>query len=436
MKRIVLLVFWLTLCGVAFSQAAVKVAPIPVDNGDGTFTVFAPLESTPIAPVSIVAKGAAFEAVGTLLKTTFSPDNSVKYETPDADSWVQLVPLAVMYDATPTEMAAVVAPQVTLTSSVTDGKLSIPNLFSGVPVRYESTDQSTAELLTLDQTFLSGIPKTAKVAQFVWRLTKSTDLTHITHALQGVVVGDIDTPMVLRIEPLEARDVAGGYLAGRCEYRSGFIIGTLDAAWLRAATAPVVVDPTVLAAASTAELGGGQDYPAPPWNYASNKVYVKFTLPNINGGTVTASEVRFANLGTHNDDTTLGSYISQNVTWTEGSNAATMNAIAQGTELGSTTITDAWGWWVWNVTGDASKGIVKAYADSCAEVTVILQGWVGSVAVVTAELYVQDDGPTQVWENQLQDSSRANPPQLYVTYAPGQRQPPRPAFAIQGTLSF
>ena len=431
MRRITVLLFFLALCGVAFSQTA------PVDNGDGTFTVTVPMDSVVDAPVSIVAKGDTFEAVGARLKATFASDASVRYTKPDkADQWIVLTPATVLYDIPLDKIATTVgAPTVrAVISSLTTNTLEVPNVFPNARATYVATDSAVKEQLIIDAPFIAAIPKTAKVVQFVWRIEKGPGLTHISHALQGVCVGTFNTPMVLRIEPLEARDSVGSYLAGRSEYQSGFIIGSLDAVWLRSAKAPVLVDPIVQAGVPTADLCGLYVLTEPP-STTPCKVYFKFTLPSISGGTVTLAKLR--NIADYYvSAVTCQSFVSQDVAWTEASNPATINAITLGTGLGSETIAASYTWYYWDVTGDAAKGIIKAYADARTEVTIVLRGSDSTVANVQSALDLTDAaiGAREVGlRDRLNEISQ---PGLLITYIGGSPLQGRPGFAIGGNLPF
>jgi hypothetical protein len=400
------------------------------DNRDGTCTAETWMAKTPVAPVSITSNASQFEAVGTKIRAEFRNTGDVVYRNSDALSQsVSLAPHTIGYDLAPNDVPQISPMSTVFSPSLNAGKLSLAQGFKGVPVRYESTDLAVSKVLTLDAAFLGGIPKTAKSVQFVWRV--ATTLPVISHELQGVLFGTSHSNRkVFRLDPLEARDAVGGYCPGRTEHYAGYVIGTLDAAWLRSAVAPVMVDPVVQAGVPTQDMCGGLNIPT--FWFSPCKCFFLFTLPEVPGGPGMILSSSLRNIADYYASAVVADAgLTETVGWTEASNAATMDALTFGTVLGTTTIAAAYTWYYWNVLGDYTKGIIKAYNDSCAEATLILRGCNGTVTNVQSALDLQDAGNGAAREIGMRDRLNAtSQPGLSVTY-----RTPRP-FMIGGAKRF
>ncbi|HIJ65691.1 MAG TPA: hypothetical protein HPP77_07030 [Candidatus Hydrogenedentes bacterium] len=422
MRRSILICLLLT--SLAWAGESVQV----IDNGDGTMTARVPLGAVEDAPVGIERIGATdeYEAKGARLTATFRPDSCVEYTA--AGETIAFEPSDIWFDDLNVTASIVSAPH---TLDVDEGQLATSNLWGkGIGAVYAATDGAVKETLNLPQAFLDAIPVDAKVVEFRWALSNPGDLP-VVHVLQGVMVGE------LWIEPIEAHDADGNYLPGHSEYRDGEIVGILDGAWLRTATAPVSVDPSVSSGAPTADVRTYFYLSSPPYN-APYRLYFKVTLPDLNGGTCT--EALFcATTSWYSSTVTPSAYVSQDVTWDESSNVTTMNAISTGSVLdNSTTIAADETEYSWDVTGDASKGVIKAYDDECSAVTIILEGWNGTPNTVGATLELQDAGMFGAKEIVLYDRTDGSDyPYLKVTYtAGGESRVARPGVAIGGALRY
>lgn len=405
------------------------------DNRNGTFTVEIPLSGEPSLSIPIIAKDGRFEAAGSRLLAEFQLDGKAIYRPTDAsDQWVSLKAHGIGYDMPLDDVRLIAPASPRFAPSIASGKLSLAESFLGVPARYDASDGAVAKLLTLDSAFLGAIPKTAKTVQFVWA-AETAGLPRIASALQGVILGIDGTPMRLRLEPIEARDAAWAYCPGRTEYRNGYVIGSVDAVWLRNAQAPVTIDPTVNSDVPTADLSGGVVMTMPPYTFAPQKLFEKITLPSVAGGTVTQGLI-YNKTSEKLANVSVDAFVTQEVAWTEASNAATMDALTLGTLLSTTSVNADETWFSWNVTGDATKGIIKAYADNATAVTIILRSAVGTVAVISNvnALGGSFGAPAQV--TFYDRTGGANAPYLAVTYTAADTRTPKPAFAIGGIKQF
>jgi len=382
-SRAVFFVLLGILCG-AFGAA--KADTETVDNGDGTFTVRVYPEPYVPAAVDIVASDTFgdYETTTGPLRARFREDTSVDYTT--GEQTIGLKPSDIWFDTTNTTALVVTSSH---SLQPVEGKLDVSNLWGkGIAAKYEARENAVKETLTLEQPFLDTIPLGAKTVEFRWTLDNPGGLK-IRHALEGVVLGDF------RIEPVEARDAVGRYLPGRTVYQDGEIVGTLDAKWLRGATAPVVVDPTVQSGYADQLLSGTAMIITDGYR---NRMWWQFDLPNIWGGTCTAASF-FGKCWQVNDSCSVNAFVDDEDSWTESSNATTMYGIPLNEVLDTVSVTTVNTYYEWDITGDSNSGIVELYENSKTVATVILgspqYSFSGINNVSDTELWL-GDGPNQI----------------------------------------
>lgn len=88
---------------------------------------------------------------------------------------------------------------------------------------------------------------------------------------------------------------------------------------------------------------------------------IAFNLPDLSGYTITAAELH-ANVSTHTATATVDAYCDVVGAWNESSSVGTISALSFNGLVDSQGVTGT-GWYVWNILGDATKGIAKVYAD-------------------------------------------------------------------------
>ena len=410
-SRAVFFVLLGILCG-AFGAA--KADTETVDNGDGTFTVRVYPEPYVPAAVDIVASDTFgdYETTTGPLRARFREDTSVDYTT--GEQTIGLKPSDIWFDTTNTTALVVTSSH---SLQPVGGKLDVSNLWGkGIAAKYEARENAVKETLTLEQPFLDTIPLGAKTVEFRWTLDNPGGLTVALNGA-GLVVGDFV------IEPLEAHDAAGAYLPGRCVYRDGEVIGTLDAAWLRTAAAPVLVDPMVETVGESESRGMGNVTAI--FRYVYWKTFLEMALPDIGGGTVTDAVLKVTVDDVDDSGTVIYAYVEDPnnpaPAWTSSSNIVTMNTVDDDLiQDGSVTVTST-GQKSWDVT----TTIAAMYNASAATATIMLTGSPDAKTdgtQVTSSWYAGDDDTLPGSDYTIEYDilfDKDTDPELEVTYEAG-----------------
>jgi len=383
-------------------------------NPDGTYTVRSwaePVENL-VVPIASVGVTETFAAEGRRLTAVFGADGGIEYAA-DGKGF-RLVPSVLSFDDSP--ISPVLLPAA-YQAAVQDGKLLTTGLWGkNLSARYEANDIAVKKQLTLTQAFLDLIPGTAKTVKFRWTLDNPGGLTVALNGA-GLVVGDFV------IEPLEAHDATGAYLPGRCVYRDGEVIGTLDAAWLRAAAAPVLVDPTVETVGESESRGVGHMMAF--YRYVYWKTFLEMALPDIGGGTVTDAVLKVTVDDVDDSGTVIYAYVEDPnnpaPAWTSSSNLTTMNTVDDDLiQDGSVTVTST-GQKSWDVT----TTIAAMYNASAATATIMLTGSPDAKTdgtQVTSSWYAGDDDTLPGSDYTIEYDilfDKDTDPELEVTYEAG-----------------
>jgi len=164
--------------------------------------------------------------------------------------------------------------------------------------------------------------------------------------------------------------------------------------------------------------------------------YFRFTLPAIpSGATITNATLYVKCSATSGSgaislvpDDTMGAHVQTgaDTSWTNASVFATVNAIGYGVELDTEVVTTTNVTYSWNITGTASTGITKEYADSQTNTNVVLflassgsQNTKAGASVVR----MGDDGGNSA---DFYDMGGSDVPYIQITYTGGSVLPMSP----------
>lgn len=148
------------------------------------------------------------------------------------------------------------------------------------------------------------------------------------------------------------------------------------------------------------------------------KMFFLFNLPDIGGGTVTQA-ILYVNVfqPTNNPLTVRAHTTWANVSWTESTDAGTMNGYAIGPVLDTKNMSSQ-GVYTFNVTGDSTKGVIAAYNNGT-KVTCILRQdtFTNPIIVTSTGLRIGQEPDDYVGVKDRHDSVYY--PYLQITYTSG-----------------
>ena len=143
-----------------------------------------------------------------------------------------------------------------------------------------------------------------------------------------------------------------------------------------------------------------------------------FNLPDIGGGVPSAATL-WLYCQAYTQPLNLSWALKQGAGWDESSDLATLNALS-GDALGSGSLAASISEWVsFDITGDATKGIIKAYADSASQVTILLDAPDTTPTTVGAVLGLGETTVVQTWHDFLEPGDLGYEPYLEIVYSGG-----------------
>lgn len=229
----------------------------------------------------------------------------------------------------------------------------------GVELDHEVVPGGVKETAILPEGFAVHIPAkaTAMVIRYRYEVPEGMRVAMVGGSL---VCLDSGSDEVYRFDPSPVTDAAGNRTLTSFDVRDQTFDVRVSADFLRTATYPVLVDPTT----ST------QSFPAYAYTTQSGEHgadFLKVNLPSINGD-VTACTLELTKVnaaGDPGDGITLAAYTTADVSWTEASNATTLNGLTVASTGGSDTLNndDASGTvYSWDVLGNDTVGNTIHYA--------------------------------------------------------------------------
>lgn len=342
------------------------------DNGDGTTTYrtynkpvnYLNAEGV-LTPISTESQATTYDG-----KTAYTSDTNVLQTKVNLDGKVRMaldhyeVVMWPKYLSTDNlaEANRVLGSRLTDISKFDARTIKVTDCFPGMDAYYRLQAGALKEVIRARAIVKSRIPVAANYVLIAWDYTSSLTPQAI-NGNTSIAWLDNDGNRILETAPIVMKDANGERTTGQYVVRQGFVIMALPAAWMRAATYPVDIDPTITTFTDISSLRSGLH------NYY--KMFVKFTLPTFDI-TPTFSAATFKvycnDASDESTGTTVSTYCFDDETnlWSTGSNATTMNAVAtsKGTATDSGDTIDYFStWYTLNIVGDAAKGLTKVYAD-------------------------------------------------------------------------
>lgn len=195
---------------------------------------------------------------------------------------------------------------------------------ANIPSFYQIQAAGVKEALLLPAPLQAQIPAQAETIRFRYayeRITGthtaqlSTDHSAIYILNAGRVVGLLPRPW--------AQDTAGDRIYGSYGLGSGFFDIILDAAWLRSAQFPILVDPTATAAVSTQNIIADSSSDDDPYH-----AYFQVDLPDIGSGATFDTADWHAYMQTDTGiPVTIEIWTSASTAWNGSSNYATLSGL-------------------------------------------------------------------------------------------------------------
>lgn len=252
----------------------------------------------------------------------------------------------------------------------------------------------------------------------VWTYdTKLDGATRLELADGGVLVRVIADDAVAAILPTPvAIDAGGQECVGTYQLDGGVLSTVFAPAWFKAATYPIVVDPTasVDVGISVTIRSGGSDY---------RRTLLKFTLPSI-ATSVTAATCNIYLSTNSITSATLNllSSTTDSAGWTSATGAATLDGYTYTTTLDTVSFTSATstGWHQWDVLGSVGteQAIADAYSDGDDPVDWTVRIYLAASGTTVVEnttiIIMGDDASSDYLE--FAGPSDANNPYLEITY--------------------
>ena len=228
---------------------------------------------------------------------------------------------------------------------------------------------------------------------------------------------------ILRSPPPDVWDKNGNSLNAQYRIRGQYIATVMLVSELRTATYPVVVDPTVTTV--QADTLANRDVYESDRDNKWQSAYMRFLLPDISGGSITAADIQLRPTGV-NADLEFSVYCTDvsaqsGGEWTDSTGHAVLDAFTFDAATATLQKATVAGDKFYNITGSASNGITKAFDDAATWVTIKLDWTNGPAFTVNTTgtgLTLGDQGPGEDIISFQTRASSSFYPRLNITHEP------------------